>query len=121
MDADFEPTTEFVKKITNYVLQNDLPQGTVLNVNFPKLKAKNIKGIKICRQAKAHWEEKYDKRQTPQGRDYYWLTGEFVNEDAGKDTDEWALSKGYVSVVPVQFDLTAYQTMKSIKDLGYER
>ncbi len=120
MDADFEPTTEYVKKIVHYVLDNDLLLGTVLNVNFPKLEAKEIKGIKICRQAKAHWEEKYDKRQTPQGRDYYWLTGEFINEDAGEDTDEWALSQGYVSVVPVQFDLTAYKTIDTIKSLGFE-
>ena len=119
MDADFEPTTEYVKKITDFVLKSDLPKGTVLNVNFPKLKAKDIKGIKICRQAKAHWAEKYDKRQTPQGRDYYWLTGEFINEDAGEDTDEWALSQGYVSVVPVQFDLTSYQTIQSIKKFGF--
>ncbi len=120
MDADFEPTTEYVKQITKYVLNNDLPKNSVLNVNFPKLAKKDIKGIKVCRQAKAHWEEKYDKRETPQGRDYYWLTGEFVNEDAGEDTDEWALSHGYVSIVPVQFDLTAYQHIKHLKDLNIE-
>jgi 5'-nucleotidase len=120
MDADFEPTTEFVKKITKYVLESDVEPGTVLNVNFPKLKAKDIKGIKVCRQAKAHWEERYDKRQTPQGRDYYWLTGEFINEDAGEDTDEWALAHNYVSVVPIQFDLTAHQQIEELKDLNFE-
>lgn len=120
MDANFEPTTEYVKKITAFVLNNDLPKGTVLNVNFPKLEAKDIKGIKVCRQAKAHWQEKYDKRQTPQGRDYYWLTGEFINEDTGEDTDEWALDNAYVSVVPVQFDLTAYKTIQTIKELSFE-
>ncbi|RRO23216.1 5'/3'-nucleotidase SurE [Flavobacteriaceae bacterium 14752] len=120
MNADFEPTTEYVKKITEYVLKNDLPKNSVLNVNFPKLEKKDIKGIKVCRQAKAHWVEKYDKRQTPQGRDYYWLTGEFINEDAGEDTDEWALRHGYVSVVPVQFDLTAYQHLNHLKSLNIE-
>jgi 5'-nucleotidase len=120
MDADFEPTTAFVRKITKYVLETDIRPGTVLNVNIPKLKAKDIKGIKVCRQAKAHWEERYDKRQTPQGRDYYWLTGEFINEDVGEDTDEWALANGYVSVVPIQFDLTAHAQIKKLSDLNFE-
>lgn len=107
-NADFETMKPFIRKITLETLENKLPPGVVLNVNFPKLTKENIKGIKICRQAKAMWVEKFDKRQTPQGRDYYWLAGEFVNQDKGEDTDEWALANGYVSVVPVQFDLTAY-------------
>jgi 5'-nucleotidase len=107
-NADFETMKPFIRKITLEVLENNLPHGVVLNVNFPKLTKENIKGIKICRQAKAMWVEKFDKRQTPQGRDYYWLAGEFVNQDKGEDTDEWALANGYVSVVPVQFDLTAH-------------
>jgi hypothetical protein len=58
-------------------------------------------------------DRKFDKRQTPQGRDYYWLAGEFVNQDKGEDTDEWALGNGYVSVVPVQFDLTAHHAAQN--------
>ena len=90
-NADFEPVKPFVKKITQEVIENGMPEGVILNVNFPKLKKKEIKGIKVCRQAKAMWMEKFDKRTNPQGRDYYWLTGEFVNLDKGDDTDEWAL------------------------------
>jgi len=86
----------------------------VLNVNFPKLKEKDIKGIKICRQAKALWMEKFDKRKTPQGKDYYWLTGEFINQDNGQDTDEWALENGYVSIVPIHFDMTAHHTIQQL-------
>ena len=113
-NADFESIQSFVKKITLEVLENKLFKNTVLNVNFPKLKENEIKGIKICRQAKAIWQEKFDKRITPQGRDYYWLTGEFVNEDKGEDTDEWALKNGYISIVPVQFDLTAHHTIQQL-------
>lgn len=115
-DADFEPVLKYAKKITQTVLKNGLPKHVVLNVNFPKLKETEIKGFKICRQAKAHWREMYDKRTNPQGRDYYWLTGEFHSEDEGRDTDEQALSEGYVSVVPVQFDLTAYRAIEELKD-----
>jgi 5'-nucleotidase len=120
MDANFEPTTNFVRKVVKYMLEHKLNTGMVLNVNFPKLPACDIKGIKVCRQAKARWEENYDKRQNPQGRDYYWLTGEFINEDVGEDTDEWALSQGYVSVVPIQYDLTAHAQINQLKDLNFE-
>lgn len=113
-DADFEPIKSFIKKIVLETLEKKLPPGVILNVNFPKLKEKEIKGIKICRQAKALWIEKFDKRQTPFGKDYYWLSGEFVNQDKGDDTDEWALENGYVSVVPVQFDLTAHHAIQQL-------
>ncbi|MFD1603641.1 5'/3'-nucleotidase SurE [Flavobacterium artemisiae] len=113
-NADFEPIKSFVKKIALETLANKLPSGVVLNVNFPRLKEKEIKGIKVCRQAKAYYAQKFDKRQTPFGKDYYWLAGKFVNEDQGEDTDEWALENGYISVVPVQFDLTAHHTMQQL-------
>ncbi|QSW90887.1 5'/3'-nucleotidase SurE [Flavobacterium endoglycinae] len=113
-NADFEPVKSFVKKITLETLKNKLPAGVVLNVNFPRLSEKDIKGIKICRQAKAYYAQKFDKRQNPFGKDYYWLTGKFTNEDQGEDTDEWALENGYVSVVPVQFDLTAHHSMQQL-------
>jgi 5'-nucleotidase len=113
-NADFEPIKPFIKKIVLQVLKNGLAEGTVLNVNFPKLATNEIKGIKICRQAKAIWQEKFDKRVTPFGKEYYWLTGEFINLDKGEDTDEWALANNYISVVPVQFDLTAHHTISQL-------
>lgn len=113
-NADFESSKLHVKTITENVLKFGLPNGVVLNVNIPNLNEKEIKGIKICRQAKANWEEEFDKRKNPQGRDYYWLTGKFVNLDKGEDTDEWALEHGYVSVVPVQFDLTAHHAIQHL-------
>lgn len=112
--ANFEATKSFVKTITENVLKHGLPNGIVLNVNIPNLSKEKIKGIKICRQAKANWVEEFDKRKTPQGRDYYWLTGKFVNLDGGEDTDEWALEQGYVSVVPIQFDLTAHHYIQNL-------
>jgi 5'-nucleotidase len=115
-NADFQTFKPYIKKIALEVLENSLPEGVVLNVNFPKRKQDELKGIKICRQAKAMWEEKFDKRKTPQGKDYYWLTGEFVNQDKGEDTDEWALQNGYISVVPVQFDMTAHHAIQQLNN-----
>ena len=113
-DADFEQIKAHVKQIASKVLKNGLPEGVILNVNFPKLSKDEIKGVKICRQAKAMWQEEFDKRTNPQGKEYYWLTGKFVNLDKGTDTDEWALENGYISIVPVQFDLTAHHAMQQL-------
>jgi 5'-nucleotidase len=111
-DANFENIKPFIKKIALEVLEKGLPEGVILNVNFPK--TDNIKGIKICRQAKAAWEEEFDKRTNPMGKEYYWLTGKFVNHDNGEDTDEWALANDYISIVPVHFDLTAYHAIQQL-------
>jgi 5'-nucleotidase len=118
--ANFEPTKTCVRQIIETVLQNKLPEGVVLNVNFPKTENGKFNGIKICRQANARWIERFDKRQTPYGRDYYWLTGEFINYDKGEDTDEWALNNGYVSVVPVQFDLTAHHAIQTLNQWNFD-
>ena len=114
MEANFDHTTKYVKRITESVINNGLPQGVVLNVNIPKVCDEKIKGVKICRQANARWQEKFDKRQSPQGRDYYWLSGEFLNQDEGKNTDIEALEANYVSVVPVKFDLTAHEFLNDL-------
>jgi len=115
-DADFEPSKKYIKQITQQVLDRGLPKGVVLNVNIPKLPASKLKGFKIGRQAKAQWVEDFDKRTNPMGREYYWLAGEFVNQDKGQDTDEYALAEGYVSVVPVQFDLTAHHFIQDLNE-----
>ncbi len=118
-NADFNPVKTHVKKIALEVLKKGMPEGVILNVNMPKLSEVDIKGIKICRQAKATWVERFDKRKTPQGKDYYWLTGEFVNQDKGEDTDEWALANGYISIVPVQFDMTAHHTIQQLNNWDF--
>lgn len=114
LNANFEYCLPFAKKIALNVIKNGLPKGSVLNVNIPNKPYSEIKGVKICRQANANWEEKFDKRIDPHGRTYYWLTGKFVNYDKGEDTDEWALENGFVSIVPVQFDLTAYFAIQEL-------
>lgn len=113
-DADFTASKHYAAKIIEQVFQYGLPRNVLLNVNIPKGSMEEVKGMKICRQAEAHWEEEFDHRKDPYGRDYYWLTGEFINHDKGTDTDEWALKNGYVSVVPVQYDLTAHHGINYI-------
>jgi 5'-nucleotidase len=117
-NADFTEAENYIKKITKSVLKDGMERGVCLNVNFPKMvDGKPIKGIKVCRQANANWEEEFDERIDPKGRTYYWLTGKFVNYDKGTDTDEWALANHFVSVVPVQFDVTAYPAIPSLNKI----
>ncbi|MCU0422977.1 MAG: 5'/3'-nucleotidase SurE [Bacteroidia bacterium] len=118
-DADFSLSAQVARKIAQNILDRGLPASTLLNVNIPKLVAHEFKGIKVCRQAVAKWKEDFDERVDPNGRKYYWLTGQFVNNDKGDDTDEWALANGYASVVPVHFDLTAHHAMPVLNSWDY--
>lgn len=117
VEADFTAAKHYAKKIIQQLLQNNYTKNICLNVNIPKLSADLIAGIKVCRQAKGNWEEEYDERTDPMGRKYYWLTGKFILEDEGTDTDEWALANSYVSVVPVQPDVTNYTILNDIRKL----
>jgi 5'-nucleotidase len=116
LNADFSGAKEYIKIICSKVLMHKLPEGICLNVNIPKLPKEEIKGLKICRQAKAIWHEEFDQRKDPSGKPYYWLTGKFVNLDEGSDTDEWSLENNFVSVVPVHIDFTGYKAMNFLNE-----
>jgi 5'-nucleotidase len=115
-NADFSHTEEFIKAITLQVLKKGLPKGVALNVNFPPKRNEPIKGTRVCRQANAKWVEEFVQRYDPNGRSYFWMTGNFVNFDKGEDNDEWAIANNYVSIVPCQFDLTAHQAIPALNE-----
>lgn len=116
-DADFDASIHFAREISKQLLAMKNPDHVCLNVNIPKGKLNDLKGLKVCRQGKASWEDTFDVRKDQLGRDYFWLTGEFKNQEQAKDTDMYALANGYVSVVPTQFDLTAYDELKTYKEI----
>lgn len=117
-DADFSHSISFGRIIMNNLLNKGLEQGVCLNVNFPY---GNIKGIKVCRQADGMWKEEFKLRTDPYGGDYYWLSGKFINkEKTALDTDEWALSNSYASIVPTLIDLTAHKLLKELNTWDYE-
>jgi 5'-nucleotidase len=115
-DADFTGAQWAVREVVKRALKGDFPKSICLNVNIPQLKAEEIKGIKVCRQAKAYWKDSFDKRFDQFGKPYYWLKGEFNRDDWKEDTDIWALDNGFVSVVPTQFDMTAYHSISEIAE-----
>jgi 5'-nucleotidase len=116
LEADFTAARQYARLIVEQLLQHPVDKHCVLNVNIPIATPDQVKGVKICRQAYAKYEEDFLERLDPHGRKYYWLTGEFVNFDEGTDTDVWALANNYVSVVPVQFDLTNYKLKQQIEN-----
>ncbi|MGM0945694.1 MAG: 5'/3'-nucleotidase SurE [Bacteroidota bacterium] len=119
--ADFSHVEEWVEKIAKQVLENGIPKGIALNVNFPPMQKEAIRGIKVCRQADAKWQEEFAERFDPNGRKYFWMAGNFVNFDKGEDNDEWAIANNYVSIVPCQYDLTAHHAITQMnKDWDWE-
>ena len=113
---DFSHATEYILQITKNVLENGIPRGTALNVNFPAKTKVPLRGVKICRQGDGYWKEHFDVRKDPHGRNYFWLDGGFVNRDSGEDSDLWALENNYVSIVPCQYDLTAYGVISQLQN-----
>lgn len=114
--ANFEEALPFIKRICESVLEKGLNARTVLNVNIPQFKGEAYKGIMVCRQANGNWEEEFDRREDPRSRNYFWLTGKFVDYDKGDDTDEWALANNFISMVPMTSDLTAHHLIGTMKN-----
>jgi len=116
IDADFRLAVQFIDPIIREALKNGLPQKTCLNINFPKINPEDCKGIKVCRQTNGVWKEEFEHRKDPQGKDYYWLTGYFTNEEPlEEDTDDYLLQHNYAAIVPVKVDVTDYEAMESIR------
>lgn len=107
-NADMTHCREELKSIALQVLKTKLPTGVALNVNIPAKSTQKLNGVKVCRQARAKWQELFEERKDPHGRRYFWMNGSFINSDKGEDTDEWALANNYISVVPVMYDMTAH-------------
>ncbi|TVR80392.1 MAG: 5'/3'-nucleotidase SurE [Saprospirales bacterium] len=116
-EADFSASVHYARIITKFVLEHGISNCNLLNVNIPRLPLGDIKGIKVCRQAEGRWIEEFTEGLDPRSQKYYWLTGNFVVDDNGEDTDIHALENGYVSVVPSWHDLTRYPAIESNKGL----
>ena len=115
-DADFQYSEKIVQIISKKVIKEGLKKGTCLNVNIPNIKENQIKGIKVCRQGRAFWDDTFDHRKDPLGKDYYWLTGSFSSKEQALDTDINYLENNYVTIVPTQFDMTCHNSVDELKN-----
>ena len=117
-DANFQPLRSYIRSITAKVLNEGLPKGVCLNVNFPLLgEGSEFKGIRVCRMAPGTWYNEVSKHHHLRGYDYWWMVGSYRNDEPdAEDTDRWALDNGYVAITPTQIDLTAYQAFETLKN-----
>ena len=118
--ANIEAAPVIARKVVLETLEHPLPKHTCLNVNIPTIPLEDIKGIKICRQGYAHWEDEFIEREDPHGHKYYWMQGSFKTQDEVEGTDLWALANDYVSVVPTQIDLTDHASIDTLKTWNLE-
>lgn len=117
-DADFDAAALYGERILRRLLEGGVQPPLCLNVNVPVGRPEELRGIRLCRQNRGFWREEFYRHEDPRGREYFWLTGDFVNQEPeAEDTDEWALAHGYVSVVPVQTDLTDYARLRELTPL----
>ncbi len=105
-DADFEPMRIYINKVLEMVLRNGLPDGVCLNVNAPMLP--EYKGIRVCQMADGSWGKEIEECDHPRGYKYYWVVGKYECLDDRRSSDQRSLEDGYVTVTPVQVDVTAY-------------
>lgn len=117
-DADFSAAIAFGKRIVESIFAQAVPPSLCLNVNVPAIPEHEIKGVRVCRQTRGFWKESFPKYDLPHERTCYWVDGAFQNQEPeAEDTDEWALKHGYIAIVPVQADMTAYDKMDTVEKL----
>ena len=121
-DADFSPMTPYVRSMTERVLNEGLPKGICLNINFPKLEQReeqrDYRGVKVCRMALGTWGNEVSRCRHPRGHDYWWMVGTYNNDEPeAEDTDNWALNHGFVAITPTRMDVTAYEAMEQIRSM----
>jgi len=118
---DFRYAAKFARKMVQIVAERGLPQGTLLNINVPAVPEKNIRGIRVTRQGRATWDDRFDVRRDPANKQYFWLTGVLEDVDWASDADHWAVTHRYVSITPIHFDLTNYHMIETVKQWGVEK
>lgn len=117
-DANFEPLAPLVKMITKKLLSDGLPHGVCLNVNFPL--ADTFAGVKVCRMARGTWGNEVVRCRHPRGYDYFWMVGEYTNDEPeATDTDNWALTHGYVAITPTTVDVTDYEMLRQMQSWNF--
>ena len=115
-NPDFSFAAEYARKLAKQIIKhNNLPKGTLLNVNIPAILKKYIKGVRIVKQSEKAIEERFDKREDPRKRVYYWLTGEIIRSDGKEDADIETLRKKYISITPIRCDMTDYEFLEKLK------
>lgn len=113
---DYGPAARVARRVVENILRRGLPKGVLLNVNIPYLPDEQIKGFVVTRQGLRVYRDRLERRLDPRRRPYYWIGGEAPTGIPEKGTDFGALAEGYVSITPLQLDLTAYEALKTLQE-----
>jgi 5'-nucleotidase len=119
-DKDFSAAAEIARRVASRVVKEGLPRNTLLNVNVPYLPLDQIKGLRVTRLGLRVYRDELVKRDDPQGNPYYWIGGEAPTGVPEEGTDVGALNDGYVSITPIQLDMTAYNLIAEISDWKWD-
>jgi 5'-nucleotidase len=112
---DFPKAARHAREVIEQILSHNPPQGSLFNVNIPVLELGPIRGVKVMPQNVSVYFEQFDRRVNPRGRTYFWASPEFLCPDPHPDTDVTALSESFITVTPLQFDLTDHQKLSELK------
>jgi 5'-nucleotidase len=113
---DFSSAAAFSAKIAAAMKKRRLPAGTLLNVNVPAIPASKIKGARVTNQSHTSFNDWFDMRKDPRGQTYYWMAGDFKPKDPDASSDLNAVKAGYISITPIQFDLTDYKFITELEN-----
>ncbi len=119
--VNYHPAANLAAKVAAKALREGLPEGVLLSVNVPYLPEDEIKGFQVTRQGLTVYRDMLDSRKDPRGQAYYWIGGEPPSGLAEAGTDFGALAAGYVSVTPLQLDLTAHRALEALKQWEWEK
>jgi 5'-nucleotidase len=117
-EMDYTYAGQIAAKIVNLISDKGLTPKTLVNVNIPNIDSKQIKGMKVTKLGKRRYAKNYEKREDPRGGIYYWLAGEIVEEDMDDDIDMEPINNNYVSITPLQYDLTDNTMLETFKLWG---
>lgn len=115
---DLSEYADYAVELAKRINWTELPARCILNLNFPNMPIADCKGLKVCPQTSAVWLDNYEQRADPEGRPYWWISGVIPKEDVAPDTDYALLSKGYMTLTPLEFDLTNYKAIEILADLN---
>ena len=116
--GDMTASQKVANTVVNKVLENGLPKGILLNVNVPNIREESIKGYRMTKQGKLVFKDRFEKREDPRGKFYYWMKGEIIN-DTNSDTDGFAIQNDYISITPIHYQLTEESFLETLKSWNF--
>ncbi|MFM7544845.1 MAG: 5'/3'-nucleotidase SurE [Ignavibacteria bacterium] len=117
-DAEMSVAADYAKRVAGSMLEWGLQKDTILNMNVPAISREEVKGMRITRLSNSYWDDSYDSRKDPMGREYHWIVGTYrVPEEADIETDDGAVRNGWVSLTPVHYDLTHRKEVERLQSL----